>query len=133
MAIKDDEAREAYFEMQAIEQQMRQLSQQISLIENQIQDFQNSIEAVSSLKSKTGEEIFVPVCSGVYAKAELRNDDKFIVNVGANVAVEKTGESAMEIIRKQIGDMGIYKDQMVRGMELLEARAKEIQKRVLEN
>jgi len=131
MPINDEEAKEAYFEMQAIEQQMRQLGQQINIIENQINEFQNSIEAIEGLRSKTGEEILVPVSSGIFARAELKNNDRFVVNVGANVAVEKEGFETVEILKKQIAEMQSYREQMLKGIQLMETRSKEIEKKVL--
>ena len=131
MAMAEEEAREAYFEMQAIEQQMKQLSQQIMILENQLNEFQNSIEAIGSLKSGKGGEVFVPISSGIYTKAELKNSNDFIVNVGANVAVEKSGEAVVEILRKQVEEMNNYREQMLKGMQLLESRSREIQQKII--
>ena len=130
MAMNDEEAKEAYFEMRTLEQQMKQLSQQIAILENQIQEFENSQDAITGLKSKTGEEILVPVSSGIFARAKLDNNDKFIVNVGASIAVEKSGDETIDVLKNQVNEMRQYREQMLKGMQLLEARAREIEKRV---
>lgn len=130
MPINDEDAKQAYFEMRAIEQQMKQLQQQIAILENQVQEFENSADSIEKLKSKSGEEIMVPVNAGIYAKAELKHNDRFVVNVGANVAVEKSGDETIDILKKQVDEMRQYREQMLKGMQLLEARAREIGKKV---
>ncbi|MEM4336639.1 MAG: prefoldin subunit alpha [Candidatus Woesearchaeota archaeon] len=128
--LNDDSIKEAYFEMQAIQQQMKQMYQQIKIIENQVQEFEEVAEAVKNLKDKTGSEIFASLGGGVFARGELKHNNKFIVNIGANVAVEKNGDETFELLKKQIEELKSYKEQLLKGMQLLESRAKEIEKMV---
>jgi len=131
--MKEEEAREAYFELKIIEEQMKQLQRQLAQIEAGIAEFENAIKSVEELKGKSGEEAFVPVSAGIYAKSTIGDTESFVVNVGANVAVEKSGEETMKIIEKQVEEMKKYREQMMKGMQLLSARAEEIERMVCQN
>ncbi len=128
--MNEEEVREAYFELKVIEEQMKQLQQQINNIENNIAEFDNSVKSLDELKEKTGEETFVPVSAGIYAKAKLEDTENFVVNVGAGVAVRKNREETQRVIRKQIDEMRQYREQMLKGLQLLGARAEEIERSV---
>lgn len=130
--MNEKETREAYFELKVIEQQMQQLQQQLEQIVQNISEFELSIKSLDELKGKSGEETFVPLSGGIYAKAKLQDTDKLIVNVGAGVAVEKSFEQTKEIIEKQLIEMKGYKDQMSKGLQLLSSRAQEIEEMALE-
>ncbi len=125
--MNEKEAREAYFELKMIEEQMKQLQQQMENLEQNIIEFENAVKSIDELKSKSGEEAFVPVSSGIYAKAKLHDTDNFIVNVGAGVAVEKPAVETKGLIEKQLVEMRGYREQMAKGMQLLSSRAGEIE------
>ena len=130
--MNEQDAREAYFELKVIDEQMRQLQHQIAQIEGHISEFENAIKTIGELGGKEGEETFVPVSSAIFAKAKMGDTGKLVVNVGAGIAVEKSPEETMRIIEKQIGELGQYREQMMNGLQLLSSRAEEIQKLVSE-
>ena len=130
--MDEKEAREAYFELKVIEEQMSQLQRQIAQLESHIAEFEDAMKSLEELRNKEQEETLVPVSSGIYAKARLEDTNKFIVNVGAGVAVEKTLDDTKDIIEKQLGEMRSYRGQMVKGLQLLGSRAEEIQHMVAE-
>lgn len=130
--MNEDESREAYFELKVIEEQMGQIQNQISILESNISEFENSIKYLEDLRGKSDEDAFVPISMGIYAKAKLQDTDKFIVNVGAGVAVEKSLEDTQVLVKKQLEDMRSYREQMLKGMQLLSSRAEEIERKVSE-
>jgi len=130
--MNEKEAREAYFELKVIEEQMQQLQHQIEQLSQNISEFEHSIKSLDELKGKSGEETFVPLSGGIYAKANLQDTGKFVVNVGAGIAVEKSLEQTKEIIERQLTEMKGYKDQMSKGLQLLASRAQEIEEMALE-
>ena len=130
--MNEDDAREAYFELKVIEEQMRQLQRQIGQIEAHISEFGNALKSIEELKSNGGGEAFVPVSSAIFAGAKILDAGKFVVNVGAGIAVEKSADETKAVIEKQIGDLGQYREQMIKGLQLLGSRAEEIEKLVAE-
>ncbi len=130
--MNEDEARESYFELKMIEEQMKQLQHQIEHLEANIAEFENSIISLNEIRGKENEESFVPLSPGVYVKSKISDTKKLVVNVGAGVAVEKSPEDTIKIIEKQLAEMKQYREQMMKGLQLLSARAEEIEKMVSE-
>jgi len=130
--MNEEEVREAYFELRVIDEQMKQLQHQIAQLESQISEFETALSSLKELEGKDEEEAFVPVSSGIYAKARISDTKKFIVSIGAGVAVEKSPDETAKIIEKQLAEMRQYREQMIKGLQLLGARAEEIEKKVAE-
>jgi len=130
--MNEEEAREAYFELKMIEEQMKQVQHQIEHLEANISEFENSLTSLNEIESKSGEESFVPLSPGVYVKAKISDTKKLVVNVGAGVAVEKSPQDTAKIIEKQLTEMRQYREQMMKGIQLLSARAEEVEKKVAE-
>ena len=129
--MNEEEARQSYFELKVLEEQMNQVKQQISNIENQISELEEASKNIDELKEKGGSETFVPVTMGVYSKAKLEDTKSFIVNVGAGIAVEKSADETKKLIEQQVSEMKNYHEQMSRGLQLMGARAEEIENKVM--
>lgn len=82
-------------------------------MEKQLVELHVVKEALKDLaNTKEGTEILVPVSSGIFIKAELKNNKKVTINVGSDVATEKTMAQAEELIVKQIEELGKVKEQL---------------------
>jgi len=121
MAEKSDEARrQKILHYRILEQQMAQLQQQLQLLEQNIAEVTNTLAAIDDLKnSKPGSQMLAPISSGIFVKAELKDTDSFIVNVGANVTVEKSSEDVKKILESQSKEITEMRDEMMKGMEQL--------------
>lgn len=109
---KEEEVQQMYVEFQTINANIKQFEKQNTALEQQLMELmvtRQTLEDLKKLKSKT--EILVPISSGIYAKADIKDTDKFIVNVGANVTLNKDLESTKKIIEKQIEEIqGLQKN-----------------------
>ena len=90
-----------------LEQQIKQLEKQSNSLNNHLVELMSTSQSLEELK-KVGEksEILIPISTGIYAKAELKGKDSFIVNVGANIAINKDLESTKKIISDQVKEIG---------------------------
>ena len=52
-------------------------------------------------KAELGSEVLFPMSNGIFIKGELKNKEKLLVNVGADVVVEKSGEQVIDMLKKQ--------------------------------
>ena len=77
---------------------------------------------------KVGNELKVPITSGVYINAELKNTKKLLVNVGSGMTVEKTPKQVTKILDSQLTELVKYREQVVNQMKSLIDRIEEIQK-----
>lgn len=97
---KDDE--DKYRQLQLLQQQAEQITDYVEKLQLQQQELNNSLEALTELqKIKVNTEILAPIANGVFLKAELKDNQKLVVNVGAEVTVEKTIPEVIKLLAEQ--------------------------------
>lgn len=111
---------EKYMEYQMIEQQVKQVEEQRQTLEKQIEDLNGIKEAIVNIeKTKVGSELFVPISAGIFIKAEMKQNNELLVNVGDNVVVPKSIKDAIELVEKQEEEVINYKETMENNHRLL--------------
>ncbi len=128
---KDEQMQQKYFEMQMLAQQANQLKKQMQLIDNQMQEISSAMEGIDSLNESKESEILVPIHSGVFIKAEIKEKGKCIVSVGSDIAVPKTFDETKNILENNILEIGKYKDQMMEILEKCSLRQEEIEQEIV--
>lgn len=133
MAANKDKTREKYLEFQMLLQQLQQLQENIGTLEKHILDLNNLNENVDSVsKLAGGEEILVPLGSGIFLRSVLKDSRNFVMNVGANVCIDKTSDEAKAVILKQSADVNGVLAQMqeeaVRTVTRIQELQEELQK-----
>ena len=121
---KETKTQEMYMEFQALDQRIKQIQKQLEMLTNQIMEMtgtSNSLEEFDKIKKD--KEIFVPLSSGIFAKATLKESSELLVNVGANTVVTKNPSSAKKLIDKQIEEMKNLHRRMVEDLEKMAERA----------
>jgi prefoldin alpha subunit len=109
MANKDDDAKKAqelqqkYMQLQMFNQQLQQLQQQLEALQTQAVEIQTILLALDDIaKTEVGKEILVPLSSGIFVKAEIKDNKKLRVNVGSNTVVEKSVQETKALLDRQI-------------------------------
>ena len=70
----------------------------------QQQELDNSLQALIELqKIKINTEILAPIANGIFLKAELKDNQKLIVNIGAEATVEKNIPEVLKLLEEQKG------------------------------
>ncbi len=130
MKMKDnDELRKKYMELQMLHKQIAQYQEHIQGVGEQISNIHELISALSELsKRKKGEEVLVPIANGIYFKTELKDKDRFLVNVGKKVVVEKNFEETVVLLKEQIKELESYRENSINAHNTLVTKAKEIEK-----
>ncbi len=107
---EEDKMQEKYRQFQMLQQQMEQISQHAELLNQQNAELDVSINAIKGIgKTKVNEEILVPIASGIFLKAELKNNQELIVNVGADVTIEKKVPEVIKLLEEQKGSMAMIR------------------------
>ncbi len=89
------------------------MQQQLQLLEHQLQELDQVKDAISEMKkAENGQEILVPLGAGVFSKANVKDNEKVIMNVGSNVAVSKSLDEAKVLVEKQIEELKNIQEQM---------------------
>ena len=94
---------EKYLELQVLDQQVKQVNQQMINLDTQLLELQKLEENLDDLsQTKKDTEILVAFGGGVFSKAELKDNSTVLMNVGADIIVEKDIPSSKKVIRHQI-------------------------------
>ena len=121
--MTDEKLREAYVKYQMLEQQLKQIQQQIKVIEQQIVEIETTKQALEEIgKVKVGEEMLVPVANGIFIKAEIKDNQNAILNVGSEVAVEKPLSKAKKLMHDQQEQVQLVHQQLLGTMAKLGAQ-----------
>ena len=117
---KEKKAQELYMQLQMIQENAKQIYKQLQVAESQLMELvmtSQSLDDFRQIKEKT--EIFVPLNSGIFAKAELKKADELIVNVGANVAVKKDISSTKKLVERQLEQLRDIRERMASDLKKL--------------
>ncbi|MBW2999678.1 prefoldin subunit alpha [Candidatus Woesearchaeota archaeon] len=129
----DNEIQNKYLELQMIGQQIKQVQQQIQALDNRLMELNVVEQSLDDLgEVKTGTEILVPISSGIFAKAELKDNKDLMVNVGANTVVKKTIPKTKDMLTEQTTEINKYKEQMLMQVNQLIEHAKALEKEIEE-
>ena|SRR3989344_1989539 len=109
----EENFKEKYFEYQMLVQQLQQLQQNSNALDKHINDLvilQNNLGTIS--ETKKDNETLIPLGSGIFLKGELKENSKVIMNVGSNVAVEKSVDDAQNTVASQLKEVSNVLDQI---------------------
>lgn len=128
MEEKENKAQEVYMEFQVLEQRIKQLQQQLEAVTNHLMELNatgNSLEEFRKIKNE--KEVFVPLSSGIFAKASVKDTSELLVNIGANVVVKKDIDSTKAIISNQIEEIKKIQKQMLNELEKMTNHAAQLE------
>lgn len=95
-------AEDRYMQFQQLQQQLEQIAEFVERLRQQQLEIQTSIAALEELKeTKINTEILAPIANGIFLKAELKDNASLIVNIGAEVAAEKTVPEVVRLLEEQ--------------------------------
>lgn len=128
-----DELQRKYIEFQMIKQQVEQLQQQLQKFEAQSEELGSVIASLESFKKlKRGSEMLVPLASGIFAYAELKESQMVRVNVGSNVSVKKSVDDTAKLVKDQISEIENYKMTLQNNLEQMMEYAHHLQHDLME-
>jgi len=122
------ELNEKYFELQILEQQLKQVNQQLLGMDNQLLELQrikDNLDDIANTNKDT--EMLVAIGGGVFSKAELKDPNKVLMNVGANIVVEKDIASSKVVVDHQIGQITDVIKQLEQEFQILAMNSQVLQ------
>ena len=131
MTEQEEKVQKLYMEFQILSQRIRQLEKQNEALNNNLMELMvtnQSLDDIKSIKEKT--EILVPISSGIYAKADIKESDSFLVNVGANTVLVKDLKSTKEIIESQIGEVRKLQESLAEQLQEMVAKASSMEQEI---
>ncbi len=93
---------EKYMQLQLLQQQVEQITDYVEKLQVHQKELEASIEALTELqKVKVNTEILAPIANGIFMKAELKDNQTLVVNIGADVTAEKSVSDVLKLLREQ--------------------------------
>ncbi len=106
MKAEEKKLQEKYMEMKMLEEQIQEIQKQAQIVEQQLMELMAASQSLDDFKeTKQGDKVLVPISSGIFAKAELKNNKEFLVNVGSDTVVTKDIDSTKKLMEKQVDEM----------------------------
>lgn len=109
MAVSEQEARRLVAEYQEYQRNAEAIQSQMEMVRSTLAGCDSSINTIESLKeaaaSQTSESV-IPVGSGCFVHAEIRDFSKVIVNIGSGANVEKSVDDALAFLNERKSKLG---------------------------
>lgn len=129
---KEKELQSKYLQLQVLDGQIKQVQQQIQKLDAQLTELEAISLSLKDLKDvKEGTEILVPVATGIFFKAGVKDVKNLLINVGSNVSVKKSVDEAVGMLNEQVKEIAGYKEQITGQLDVLIDKAASIQKEFL--
>lgn len=133
MTEKQEKLQKLYVEFQVLNNSIKQLEKQNEALETQLMELMVTNQSLDDMKKiESGTEILVPISSGIYAKAELKDTNSFTVNVGSNIVLNKDLNSTKKIIEKQIDEIKKLGENFVNELQSNTSKAALLEKEITE-
>ncbi len=133
MDDKEKKAQEMYMQFQVIDQNIKQLQRQLEAVTRQLMELSATTSSLDEWDSiKAGKEILVPLSSGIFAKAVIKDTSELLVNIGANVVVQKDNASTKKLIQNQIGEIQGIQKQMIGELDKMTSYASQLELQIQE-
>jgi len=131
MAISEQETRQLIAEHQEYQRSAEALKEQMAMVRNTLAGCESSISTISALKEAAASgcsESVIPVGSGCFVHAEIRDFSKVIVNVGSGANIEKNVDDALTFLNerkkkleKMIQDLNESFEKIIQNMKQIES------------
>jgi len=130
--MSKEKLQEKYILYQLLQQNLESLREHLELIEGQLIELKTTQQVLNDLKGgKSVTDVLIPLGGGCYGKGEVKDIKTFLVNLGANVMVDRKMESLKPLLEKREKDLeragGEVQEQMIKTANQINETALEIQ------
>ncbi len=97
---------EKYIQFQTLQQHIEKINEHLDVLNQRQAELDISCNAVAEIgKTAVGNDILVPVADGIFVKAKLLDNQKLIINVGADTTVEHSVDHVVGLLERQQEEM----------------------------
>lgn len=102
MTLSEEDLQERFRRFKALQQQIERVAEHTQALNQRNEELRISVSAIQQVeKAEANNEFLSPIADGIFLKGKIMDTSHFIVNVGANVTVEKTGKEVIFLLEKQ--------------------------------
>jgi prefoldin alpha subunit len=111
-------------------QQAEIFASQLELMENGRMEAIAAIEALGELKASEDGTVLLQVGAGASLRAKVLEPEKVLLNIGAEVIVERSNEDAVEYLKDRIIEMEASEKKVAETLNRLRSQMNDIAKRL---
>lgn len=118
-------------QLQQLQQQSQQIQEYLQQLDETKEQIQASKEAVRGLEEvEEGKEILARVGAGAYVKAEIKNPEKVVSNIGGDVFEERSNEGAADVLQNQLTIVKDTQQELESQMQDIQQQMQQIQQQM---
>ena len=100
--MAEKELQQKMMEYQMLEENFKQMNQQRELFAAKMMELEQTRQVVEEMKkTKDGEDVLIPLGSGMFLPGKINKKEKIIIGIGADIVVEKDSEGVNKIIEER--------------------------------
>lgn len=107
---------ELIMKLSYLEQQSEETKKQIENVDEQTGEMESLKLSLQKIENKKNGEILANLGRGIFIASKIE-DRKVFVNVGSKILVRKSLPDAVEIVDKQINELGEIRHQLMHNLE----------------
>lgn len=111
-------------------QQIELLTQQLGMIEQQRLESAAAIESIRAIEENKDSIVLLPIGGGALLRVKVLDAGHVLVNIGADVSVERAGADAVEYLQDRITELEAVGKKVAGSVEQLQGQATEISRRL---
>ena len=111
-------------------QQAEIFSQQLALLEDGRMEALAAIETLQALAGSPGSTVLLQIGGGVSVRAQVPEPDRILVNIGAEVIVEKQNAAAQDYLKDRITEMEASAKKVAETLDRIRGQMNEIARRI---
>jgi len=124
-------------ELLTLEHYLKQYGQQAEIFAGQLELMENgrmealaAIEALQGISDADDGTVLLQIGGGASLRVKVLEPDKVLLNIGAEVSVERTNKDAVEFLKDRITEMEASEKKVVETLDRLRNQMNEITKRL---
>jgi len=111
-------------------QQIELLTQQLGMIEQQRLESAAAIESIRAIQENEGGVVLLPIGGGALLRVKVLDRGHVLVNLGADVSVERASADAVEYLEDRITELEALGKKVAGSIEQLQGQATQISRRL---
>ena len=111
-------------------QQAELLSRQLEMIEQRRIESAAAVEALQSLKEQGGGVVLLPLGGGTTIRVHVEDPDKVLVNIGADVVVQRTNADAQAFLQDRLTELEAISKKVASNIDQIQGQMAEIARRI---
>lgn len=131
--MENGDARELQMLEQYLEQftqQVEAYSRQLEMLENRRMETATAVETLKTLVDQEGPTVLLQIGGGASLRVHVPDTDAVLLNIGADVIVERTNAETVDYLEERITEMEALAKKIAESIGQVQNQARDVAKRM---